>query len=112
MLDLLLSALILLGAAFVFIGSLGLAILPDFYTRLHAPTKASTLGLGCLLVASALYFSSREEGLSLHEILVALFLFIAAPVSAHLLSKAALHERLPSLAPVPQSVRGPDDEAA
>jgi multicomponent K+:H+ antiporter subunit G len=101
MLDLLLSLLILAGAAFTFIGSLGLARLPDFYTRLHAPTKATTLGVGSLLIASALYFSTRGDGISLHEVLVTLFLFITAPVSAHLLAKAALHLRLKSLAPVP-----------
>lgn len=102
MLDLILSALILMGAVFTFIGSLGLAILPDFYTRLHGPTKAGTLGVGSLLAASAVYFSTRGDGLSLHEVLIALFLFIAAPVGAHLLARAALQQRLPSLAPEPR----------
>ena len=104
MLDLLLSLLILAGAAFTFIGSLGLARLGDFYTRLHGPTKATTLGVGSLLIASMMHFSSQGNGLSLHEILVTLFLFITAPVSAHLLSKAALHLRLRSLAPAPALV--------
>ncbi len=102
MLEYLLSFLILGGAAFTFIGSLGLARLEDFYTRLHGPTKATTLGVGSLLIASALYFSTRGEGMSLHEVLVTLFLFITAPVSAHLLAKAALHLKLPSLAAVPE----------
>ena len=101
MIDILLSLLILTGAIFTFIGSLGLARLRDFYTRLHGPTKATTLGVGCLLAASAVYFSVREEGVSLHEMLVTLFLFITAPVSAHLLAKAALHLKLRSLAPPP-----------
>jgi multicomponent K+:H+ antiporter subunit G len=101
MIDLLLSLLIVTGAMFTFIGSLGLARLRDFYTRLHGPTKASTLGVGCLLIASAVYFSVQDEGVSLHEVLVTLFLFITAPVSAHLLGKAALHLKLKSLAPVP-----------
>ncbi|MBU1654359.1 MAG: Na+/H+ antiporter subunit G [Gammaproteobacteria bacterium] len=101
MLEFLLSFLILAGALFTFIGALGLARLRDFYTRLHGPTKATTLGVGCLLVASSLYFSSQGEGLSLHEVLVTLFLFITAPISAHLLAKAALHLRLDSLAPPP-----------
>mgnify|MGYP000881339484 FL=1 len=93
MLEYLLSFLILAGAVFTFIGSLGLARLRDFYTRLHGPTKATTLGVGCLLLASSLYFS--RDGVSLHEGLITLFLFITAPVSAHLLAKAALHQRLP-----------------
>lgn len=104
MLDYLLSFLILTGAIFTFIGSLGLARLDDFYTRLHGPTKATTLGVGSLLIASSIFFSTRGEGISLHEVLVTLFLFITAPVSAHLLSKAALHLQLESLAPVPEEV--------
>ncbi len=98
----LLSLLVLVGAFFTFVGSLGLWRLRDFYTRLHGPTKASTLGVGCLLAASAAFFSLTGEGMSLHEILVTLFLFITAPISAHLLAKAALHRRLPSLAPPPE----------
>jgi multicomponent K+:H+ antiporter subunit G len=94
--ELLLSFLILVGAVFTFIGSLGLARLHDFYTRLHAPTKATTLGVGSLLIASSIYFSTHSEGISLHELLITLFLFITAPVSAHLLAKAALHKRLPT----------------
>ncbi len=105
MIDILLSLLILTGAVFTFIGSLGLARLRDFYTRLHGPTKATTLGVGCLLIASAVYFSVREEGVSLHEVLVTLFLFITAPVSAHLLAKAALHLKVHSLAPEPEQAR-------
>ncbi|HEY5601483.1 MAG TPA: Na+/H+ antiporter subunit G [Gammaproteobacteria bacterium] len=109
MLDYLLSFLILAGAAFCFIGSLALVRLKDFYTRLHGPTKATTLGVGSLLIASAVYFSYHGDGLSLHEVLVTLFLFISAPVSAHLLAKAALHLRLDSLAPPPDS-RRPDTQ--
>lgn len=104
MLEILLSALILIGALFTFIGSLGLARLGDFYTRLHGPTKATTLGVGSLLIASMIHFSTQGNGASFHEILVTLFLFITAPVSAHLLSKAALHLRVKSLAKVPPRI--------
>ena len=101
MLELVISLLILIGAGFTFIGSLGLVRLQDFYSRLHAPTKATTLGVGSLLIASAVFFSHQEEGMSLHEVLVTLFLFITAPVGAHLMAKAALHLRLPSRAETP-----------
>ncbi|MCG6966653.1 MAG: Na+/H+ antiporter subunit G [Chromatiaceae bacterium] len=101
MLELLLSVLILVGAGFTLIGSLGLLRLRDFYSRLHAPTKATTLGVGSLLIASAVFFSHQDDGVSLHEVLVTLFLFITAPVSAHLMAKAALHLRLQSLARPP-----------
>lgn len=87
------SLLILVGAAFALLGSVGLARLPDFFTRLHGPTKATTLGIGAMVLASAIFFSATEPGASLHELAVLVFLFISAPVSAHVLAKAALHRR-------------------
>lgn len=91
--EFLVSALILLGALFALLGSVGLARLPDFFTRLHGPTKATTLGVGAMVLASAIFFSATQPGFSLHEIAVMVFLFITAPVTAHLLAKAALHRR-------------------
>ena len=90
----LVATLIVIGALFTALGSFGLLRLRDFYSRLHSPTKATTLGVGSLLIASAIYFSHLQDGLSLHEILVAVFLFITAPVGAHLMAKAALHLRV------------------
>ena len=86
---------LLSGGLFVLLGSVTLLKLPDFYTRLHGPTKATTLGLGSLVLASLLYFNFQLEQLSLQQLLLALFLFISAPVTAHLLIKVALHQRLP-----------------
>jgi multicomponent K+:H+ antiporter subunit G len=103
MLEYFLSFLILTGALLTFIGSLGLVRLRDLYTRLHGPTKATTLGVGCLLIASSIYFSTYTENVSLHEVLITLFLFITAPVSAHLLAKAALHLNLHSIAKTPEN---------
>jgi multicomponent K+:H+ antiporter subunit G len=91
--EFLVASLILLGAVFALLGSIGLARLPDFFTRLHGPTKATTLGVGAMALASAVYFTATQEGLSLHEIAVMVFLFITAPVSAGLLAKAALHRQ-------------------
>lgn len=97
-----LAFLIVTGASFTLVGSLGLARLRDFYMRLHGPTKATTLGVGCLLIASAIYFSSKPDSFSLHEVLITLFLFITAPVSGHLLAKAALHLKIKSIAKLPE----------
>ncbi len=108
MIDYLLSFLIIAGAVLTLIGSIGLFRFKDFYTRLHGPTKASTLGVGSLLIASAIYFSMRGDGVSFHEILITLFLFVTAPISAHMLAKAALHLNLQSLAGKPQKF---DEEA-
>jgi multicomponent K+:H+ antiporter subunit G len=84
----------------VLVGGIGLVRLPDFFTRLHAPTKATTLGVGGMLLASMTYFLSQGVP-SLHELLIALFLFVTAPVSAHMLAKAGLQLRLRSRAPLP-----------
>lgn len=92
MFEILLSVLILIGAFFTLVGAIGLARLDDFYMRLHAPTKATTLGVGTMLIVSMLYFSFKPDGnFTLHELLITLFLFITAPVGAHLMAKAALH---------------------
>ncbi|GAA5218467.1 Na+/H+ antiporter subunit G [Corallincola platygyrae] len=88
------SVLLLIGAFFVLMGSIGLARLPDFFTRLHAPTKATTLGIGSMLVASLLMFTFKSGELAIKEILITMFLFMTAPVAAHLLGKAALHHRV------------------
>jgi len=106
LLDLLTVALLLLGSGFVLIGSIGLARLPDIFTRLHAPTKATTLGVGSILLGSIVYFSVHQQ-LSLHEVLVTIFLFLTAPVSAQLISRAALHRQCPSLAEPPESSDSP-----
>ncbi|MBU3059141.1 Na+/H+ antiporter subunit G [Pseudomonas indica] len=85
---------LLLGSLFALVGALGLYRLPDFFMRLHGPTKATTLGVGGMVIASMIYFGARDQGLSLHELLITLFLFITAPVSAHMLAKAALQQKL------------------
>lgn len=87
--DVLATALLVVGAAFALIGSIGLARLSDFFKRLHGPSKATTLGVGCVLLASALVAALAGRP-SLHEGLITLFLFLTAPVSAHLLVQLAL----------------------
>jgi len=95
------SALVVLGAAFTLIGSIGLARFPDVFTRLHGPTKATTLGVGSLVLAAMIWLSSHGDGITLREALIAAFLFLTAPVSAHLLAKAALHRRNDSVCKLP-----------
>jgi multicomponent K+:H+ antiporter subunit G len=88
-LEILVCALLLGGGAFALVGSWGLAKLGDFFKRLHGPTKASTLGVGGVLLASMLW-QAMQGTPSLRELLITLFLFLTAPVSAHLLAKAAM----------------------
>ena len=99
--DLLTALLLLAGAGFALIGSIAIVRLPDIFTRLHGPTKATTLGVGGVLIASILFFSTHGN-LSVHELLISIFLFMTAPLSAHLIARAALHRRCKSVVPVPQ----------
>ncbi len=103
------SVLLVVGGAFALIGSLGLLKLQDVFMRLHGPTKATTLGLGGMLVASAVFFTDLTGHVSLHEVLVTFFLFMTAPVSAHLMAKAALALRLKhrSAGVLPEALMGP-----
>ena len=96
-LDAAVAALLVAGAAFALVGAWGLAKLRDFMKRLHGPTKASTLGIGLSLIASMAWFA-WHGGFTGREFLVTLFVFLTAPVSAHLLVKAAMRSE-PSAVP-------------
>lgn len=105
--DALIAVLLLSGGAFALIGAFGLVKLGDFARRLHGPTKATTLGVGSVLLASCLFFTIRQAAFSAHEFLITLFLFLTAPVSAHMLIKAAMHLD-PSLRPPAAPPAGTD----
>ena len=93
--EILAAALLLVGAFFLLVGSIGLIRLPDFFMRMHAPTKASTLGIGSLLLASML-LSSTQGRAGFAELLIILFVFVTAPVSANMMAQAALHLMVPA----------------
>ncbi|MFA5684714.1 MAG: Na+/H+ antiporter subunit G [Lysobacteraceae bacterium] len=78
------------GVFFSLVGSLGLLKLSEFMRRLHGPTKATTLGVGSVLIAAMLHHVFLGPGLGVRELLITLFLFMGAPVSAKMLGKAAL----------------------
>ncbi|WP_028995489.1 Na+/H+ antiporter subunit G [Azonexus hydrophilus] len=101
--ELVVAALIVVGASFALVGSWGLVKLPDLMSRLHAPTKATTLGVGGALVASMVYFLALNGTLSIHELLISLFLFLTAPLTAHFLAKAWLHSQQPKDLPQPEN---------
>lgn len=86
--------LLVAGGIFAFTGSLGMLKLKDFFMRLHGPTKGTTLGIGCILIASMLYFTVTQREFHVQELLITLFLFITAPVTGHMLAKTGLHMHL------------------
>jgi len=113
MIDIVVAVFVVVGAVFTLIGSIGLVRFPDFYTRLHGPTKATTLGAGAMLLASIVHFSFTQGMVSLHEVLILLFLFLTAPVSAHLVARAALVREVHSVTDGSDTADGhrrPDDQ--
>jgi multicomponent K+:H+ antiporter subunit G len=92
-LEAIVAALLVLGGSFALVGSWALVRLPSLMTRLHGPTKATTLGVGSCLIASMIYFPAVGGAPGAHEFLITLFLFISAPISANMIAKAHLHQK-------------------
>jgi multicomponent K+:H+ antiporter subunit G len=90
-LEIVIAGLLVLGGVFGLIGSYGLLKLRDPMQRLHAPTKATTVGVGTALVASAFSLVFEGGGVTWQEVLVAVFLLITAPMTALFLAKLNLH---------------------
>jgi multicomponent K+:H+ antiporter subunit G len=89
--EIVIAVLLVAAGIFGIVGSFGLIKLPDTMSRLHAPTKASTLGVGGVLLASMIYFFVFENKLSWHELLITLFIFLTAPITANFIAKAHMH---------------------
>lgn len=81
---------LVVGAFFTLVGAIGLFKFTNSMTRLHAPTKVGTVGVGALLLASVIYNSVFAEG-AIQDILILGFLFVTAPISAHFIAKVNLH---------------------
>ncbi|MBW3098638.1 monovalent cation/H(+) antiporter subunit G [Pseudohoeflea coraliihabitans] len=86
-LTLLSAAFVLIGALFALVASIGLLRLPDLYSRMHAASKAGTVGSGLLLIALAIH--AGEAGVMARALAGVIFFLLTAPISAHLLAKAA-----------------------
>ena len=112
LLAILLVLLLAIGCGFILLGSFSLVKLSEFFKRLHGPTKASTLGVGCVLLASVGYHALAGSDPQPRELLVTAFLFITAPISAHLMAKAALSLHMAERPPEPgaDDAGGSDDQ--
>ena len=93
-LEILIAICLVIGALFGLVGSWGLVKLSDTMTRLHAPTKATTLGVGGVLIASMIYFWGFEGHASFHELMITIFLFLTAPITANFIAKAYIHRHV------------------
>jgi len=92
--EILIALMLVVAGVFALVGSFGMLRLPDAMTRLHAPTKATTLGVGGVLIASMLHFAAAGT-ISAHELMITLFLFLTAPITAHFIAKVHLHLIVP-----------------
>lgn len=79
--------LICIGSVFVFIAAVGILKMPDIFMRMHAATKAGTLGCGLILFGAAVYFHNTQ--VSIEAFLTILFIYITAPIASHLIARAA-----------------------
>ncbi len=84
------AMLVLAGASLTLVGALGLLRLRTFPERVHAPTMGTTLGTGCVLIASIVLFSALESRPVVHEVAIGLFMTITTPVTFMLLLRAAM----------------------
>ncbi|HXG52921.1 MAG TPA: monovalent cation/H(+) antiporter subunit G [candidate division Zixibacteria bacterium] len=87
------GALLIVGAVFLLAASIGVTRMPDLFTRMQCATKASTLGIGCILLSVAL--SMEDLGLAIRAILTIFFFLLTAPVAAHMIARAAYFVGVP-----------------
>ncbi len=87
MTSLLAGVLLLAGAAFMLLAALGLLKMPDLFLRLQATSKATTLGVGCLMLGVAIHFG--DFGNVLRSAAIVVLFFVTAPVAAHVIARAA-----------------------
>lgn len=91
--DIIVSLFLIAGGAFAAIAGLGLMRFPDVLMRMHASTKAGTLGVGLTVVSVAIFFA--DDLVSTKAVLIVLFLLLTAPVAAHLIGRAAYRTKTP-----------------
>ncbi len=91
---------LIIGSIFVIVGVIGLLKFNDPMSRLHAPTKVGTVGIGMLLLASIFHSFALGES-SMHELLIMAFLFVTAPISANFIAKVHIHHRVCQTPPAP-----------
>jgi multicomponent K+:H+ antiporter subunit G len=93
--EILVSFFLVVSGVFGLVGSYGMVKLQNTMQRLHAPTKSTTVGVGGVLIASMIYFLLIKEAFSFHELLITLFLFLTAPITANFIAKTYLTENVP-----------------
>lgn len=87
------AVLMIIGSSFMLLGAIGVARMPDLFTRMQSTTKASTLGIGCMFAAAAVHFGTLE--VAIRALAVIIFVFLTQPIGAHMISRAAYFVGVP-----------------
>jgi multicomponent Na+:H+ antiporter subunit G len=85
--------LLIVGSLFILLAAVGLIKMPDLYTRMSATTKASTLGVGLVLIGTSVYFA--DVGVTSRALIIIIFLLLTAPIAAHMIARAAYFDGVP-----------------
>lgn len=93
MMEIISGILLIIGSLFILMAGVGLVKMPDLYTRMSATTKASTLGVGLVLIGTAIYFGN--VGVTSRAIIIIIFLLLTAPIAAHMIARAAYFDGVP-----------------
>ena len=93
MIDILGGIILLAGSFFILVSAVGLIKMPDLFTKMSATTKASTLGVGLVLIGTAIFW--QDIGISARALIIITFLFLTAPVAAHVIGRAAYFDKVP-----------------
>jgi len=91
--DFIAAGVLFVGLAFMFFGAVGIIRLPDCYSKMHASSKCTTLGLTGMLLAACLHMADTIVVSKAAVTIV--FTFVAMPIGSHLLAKAAHHVGVP-----------------
>ncbi len=85
------GGLLVVGAFLTLVGAIGFLKMGTFYERIHAPTLGTSGGIGAIMVASMIFFSTSTHSLVIHELLIGIFVTVTTPITFMLLARAALH---------------------
>src|SRR5687768_12232159 len=85
--DLIAAVFLLIGATFLLLAGVGMVRMPDLFSRMQAATKASTLGVTCILLAVAVHFN--DLGITMRALAAGVFFLLTAPVTAHVVGRVS-----------------------
>jgi len=87
------AALLIAGALFSLLASVGILRMPDLFNRMHTTTKSGTMGVGCILIAAGVHSHDFRTGFV--AVLIFIFFLLTAPVAAHMIARAAYFTGVP-----------------